>query len=395
MKFIDSAELKGKKVLVRVDFNVPLNESLEITDDTRIQMALPTLKYILKEGGALILMTHLGRPKDGPEEKLSLKHIIPHLSECLGVPVQFCSDCIGPDAKPMADALQPGQVLLLENLRFHKAEKKGEPEFAKALASLGEVYVDDAFGSAHRPHCSTYVITQHFPDKKYCGFLLKSEIENADKVLKHPERKYVAIMGGAKVSEKIKIIENLLEKIDSLVIGGGMSYTFLKSQGFCIGTSLCETEQIDFAQSLLKKAKDLGVKVILPVDAVIADKFAADAEHRIVTNKDFPEGWMGLDIGPESVKNIREELLDAKTILWNGPMGVFEFDAFAHGTFDVAKSVVEATEKGAFSLIGGGDSAAAIKKSGLSDKVSFISTGGGALLEYLEGVELPGVTALN
>lgn len=395
MKFIDSAELKGKKVLVRVDFNVPLNENLKITDDTRIQMALPTLKYILNEGGALILMTHLGRPKDGPEEKLSLKHIIPHLSECLGVPVQFCSDCIGPEAKTMADALQPGHVLLLENLRFHKAEKKGEPEFAKALASLGDVYVNDAFGSAHRPHCSTCVITQYFPNQKYCGFLLKSEVENADRVLKHAERKFVAIMGGAKVSDKIKIIENLLEKIDTLIIGGGMTFTFLKSQGNGIGSSLCEDEQLDFAQSLLDKAKTLGVKVLLPVDAVIADRFAADAEHKVVQNEDFPEGWMGLDIGPESVKLFHDELQSAKTILWNGPMGVFEFDAFSAGTFGVAQSVVEATKKGAFSLIGGGDSAAAIKKAGLSDQVSFISTGGGALLEYLEGVEMPGIVALG
>ncbi len=395
MKTIDQANFANKKVLIRVDFNVPLDENFKITDDNRITAALPTIKKILQDGGAVILMSHLGRPKDGPTDKYSLKHLIPHLSDLLGQQVEFANDCIGQEATDKAKALQPGEVLLLENLRFYKEEEKGDVEFAKKLAALGNVYVNDAFGTAHRAHASTSVIAQFFPDAKYFGYLMASELENAEKVLNNPTKPFTAIMGGAKVSDKIQLIERLLDKVDNLIIGGGMTYTFFKAQGGQTGKSLVEADKLDLAKSLLQKAKDKGVNLILPVDSVIADNFSNDANTEIAKNDNIKEGWMGLDIGPESIEAFSKVIEASKTILWNGPMGVFEMDKFETGTKSVAEAIVKATENGAFSLIGGGDSAAAISKFNLTAQVSYVSTGGGALLEYMEGKELPGVKAIN
>lgn len=395
MKTIDSINFSGKRALIRVDFNVPLDENFAITDDNRIQGALPTITKILNDGGSVILMSHLGRPKDGPADKYSLKHIVAYLSEVLNRRVAFADDCIGASALEQASKLQPGQVLLLENLRFYKEEEKGDVAFAEKLAALGDVYVNDAFGTAHRAHASTAIIAQFFPQAKYFGYLMAAELENAEKVLNAPERPFTAIMGGAKVSDKILLIEQLLSKVDHLIIGGGMAYTFVKAQGGQIGTSICEDDKLDLANSLLKKAVEKGVKIHLPVDTLVADAFSNDASTQVCPTAAIPSDWMGLDIGPKTAENFAAVIKQSKTLLWNGPMGVFEFETFEKGTKAVAIAVVEATQAGAFSLIGGGDSAAAVSKFHFNEQVSYVSTGGGALLEYMEGKELPGVKAIN
>jgi phosphoglycerate kinase len=394
MKTIDDINFSGKKALVRVDFNVPLDADYNITDDKRMTAAMPTIKKILKDGGSVILMSHLGRPKDGPTEKYSLKHIVKHLSELTGTKVEFADDCIGAEAKEKAANLPIGGVLLLENLRFYKEEEKGDKAFAEKLAALGDVYVNDAFGTAHRAHASTAVIAQFFPDAKYFGYLMGAELKNAEKVLNAPERPFTAIMGGAKVSDKILLIEKLMDKVDNILIGGGMTYTFIKANGGKIGKSLVEDDKLDLAKELIKKANEKGVKLLIPTDSVIADAFSNDAETGNAYNDHIKDSWMGLDIGEDTIKKFSEIIKKSKTILWNGPMGVFEMSKFENGTKSVANAVVEATENGAFSLIGGGDSAAAVAKFGLEDKVSYVSTGGGALLEYMEGKELPGVKAI-
>ena len=396
MNTIDQFDFKDKKALIRVDFNVPLDDEFKITDDKRIRAALPTISKILNDGGSVILMSHLGRPKDGPTDKYSLKHILADLSALVGVEVKFAEDCIGESAVKQAADLKPGEVLLLENLRFYKEEEKGDVAFAEKLSKLGDVYVNDAFGTAHRAHASTSIIAQFFPDAKYFGYLMASEVENAEKILNHAERPFTAIMGGAKVSDKILLIEKLLDKVDNLIIGGGMAYTFAKAQGGEIGTSLLEADKQELSLELIEKAKAKGVNLILPVDTVIADRFANDADKKDVTSGEIPADWMGLDIGPKSVALFQDVIKNSKTLLWNGPMGVFEMESFQVGTKAVAEAVVAATkDNGAFSLIGGGDSAAAIAKFGLEDEVSYVSTGGGALLEYMEGKELPGVKAIN
>jgi phosphoglycerate kinase len=395
MKTIDQINFSGKKALIRVDFNVPLDENFQITDDNRIQGALPTITKILNDGGSVILMSHLGRPKEGPTDKYSLRHIVAHVSKCLNRPVEFAQDCIGEEAELKAAELQAGEVLLLENLRFYKEEEKGDVAFAEKLARLGDVYVNDAFGTAHRAHASTAVIAQFFPQAKYFGYLMAGELANAEKVLNHAERPFTAIMGGAKVSDKIELIEQLLNKVDNLIIGGGMAYTFAKAQGGQIGTSICENDKLDLALSLIQKAKDKGVKLYLPVDTVIADAFANDAQTGLAATSQIPAEWMGLDIGPKTRELFAEVVKSSKTLLWNGPMGVFEMESFEKGTHAIALAVVEATKNGAFSLIGGGDSAAAVAKFHLTEQVSYVSTGGGALLEYMEGKVLPGVKAIN
>ena len=395
MKTIDHHNFKNEKALIRVDFNVPLDKEYNITDNTRIRAAIPTIKKILSDGGSVILMSHLGRPKEGPVEKYSLKHLVDHIAKLLDTNVKFAEDCIGEQAKQLASALKPGEVLLLENLRFYKEEEKGDPAFAKKLAALGTVYVNDAFGTAHRAHASTAVIAENFPGKKFFGYVMANEIANADKVLLHAEKPFTAIMGGAKVSDKILIIEQLMNRVDNLLIGGGMAFTFVKATGGSIGFSLVEEDKLDLALSIIEKAKAKNVKLILPVDAIIADKFDANANAKDCNINEIPDGWMGLDIGPKSEKLFNDAIAQSKTILWNGPAGVFEFEKFSHGTKSVAKAIAAATANGAFSLIGGGDSAAAISKFNLTDKVSYVSTGGGALLEYIEGKELPGVVAIN
>ncbi len=394
MTTIDDFNFRNRKALIRVDFNVPLNDKFQVTDETRINAAIPTLKKILGEGGSTILMSHLGRPKNGPEDKFSLKHIIPNLSEKLGTPVKFASDCIGEEALELSRNLGSGEVLLLENVRFYKEEEKGDVEFAKKLAVLGDIYVNDAFGTAHRAHASTTIVAKSFNDK-CCGYVMKQELENAKKVLGDATKPFTAIMGGAKVSDKIMIIERLLGVADNIIIGGGMSYTFAKAKGGKIGNSLLESDKMELTKELEKKAKEQGVKLILPVDTVIADDFSNDANIQTVKSGEVPDGWQGLDIGPATIKLFSDTIKDSKTILWNGPMGVFEFPTFAKGTDAIATSVVKATEGGAFSLIGGGDSASAINNLGYGDKVSYVSTGGGALLEYMEGKTLPGVAALE
>ena len=395
MTTLDSYNFSGKKALVRVDFNVPLNDKFEITDDTRIRATIPTISKILDEGGSVILMSHLGRPKDGPTEKYSLKHLVNPLSLILGKTVKFAEDSIGESAVELAAALQPGEVLLLENLRFYKEEEKGNEEFAEKLSKLGDVWVMDAFGTAHRAHASTAVIGKFFKDK-VCGYVMQAELDNAERLLGHSERPFTAIMGGAKISDKILIIEKLIDKVDNLIIGGGMSYTFSKAKGGNIGKSLLEADKQDLTLELVQKAKDKGVNLILPVDNVIANDFSNDAERKIVPAGQIPDDWQGLDIGPESIKIFSEIIAKSKTVLWNGPMGVFEFPNFAQGTNAIAESVVAATEENdAFSLIGGGDSASAINNAGYGDRVSYVSTGGGALLEYMEGKVLPGVAALE
>ena len=395
MNTIDQHNFKGQKALIRVDFNVPLDKEYNITDDTRIRAAIPTIQKILKDGGSVILMSHLGRPKEGPAEKYSLKHLVAHLTKVLNTTVKFADDCIGDSARNLSASLMPGEVLLLENLRFYKEEEKGNEEFAQKLATLGTFYVNDAFGTAHRAHASTAVIAKFFPGKKCFGYVMAGELENADKVLNHPVKPFTAIMGGAKVSDKILIIEQLLNKVDNLLIGGGMAFTFVKATGGKIGSSLCEEDKLDLALEILEKAKAKGVKIILPTDAVLGDKFDANAQVGHSEINAIPEGWMGLDIGEKSAKAFCDMIENSKTILWNGPAGVFEFEKFAAGTKALAEAIVSATEKGAFSLIGGGDSAAAINKFHLGEKVSYVSTGGGALLEYIEGKTLPGVAAIN
>ncbi|WDF67728.1 phosphoglycerate kinase [Sphingobacterium oryzagri] len=395
MKTIDDLNFSGKKALIRVDFNVPFDENFNITDDNRIQGATPTIKKILADGGSVILMSHLGRPKDGPTDKYSLKHIVAHLSAVLGVEVQFANDCIGEEAVAKSEALADGEVLLLENLRFYKEEEKGDKAFAEKLAKLGDVYVNDAFGTAHRAHASTAIVADFFPANKYAGYLLAAEINNAEKVLNNPDRPFTAIMGGAKVSDKIQLIEALLDKVDNLIIGGGMAYTFVKARGGEIGKSLVEIDKLDLANELVKKAEEKGVNLVLPTDAQIADGFSNDANTYDGPNDEIPADKEGLDIGPDSSAHFADVIGASNTLLWNGPMGVFEFDTFAKGTKAVADAVVAATERGAFSLIGGGDSAAAVSKFGMTEHVSYVSTGGGALLEYMEGKVLPGVQALN
>lgn len=394
MRTIDDFNFRNRKALIRVDFNVPLDENQNVTDETRIKAAIPTIKKIIDEGGSAILMSHLGRPKNGPEKKFSLQHIVKNLSDKLGVQVQFADDCVGDQAKEKASNLGSGEVLLLENVRFYKEEEKGDEAFAEKLAALGDIYVNDAFGTAHRAHASTTIAAKFFNDK-CCGYVMKQELENAKKVLGEPQRPFTAIMGGAKVSDKILIIERLLDVADNLIIGGGMSYTFSKAKGGKIGQSLLEADKMDLTKELEKKAKEKGVNLILPVDTVIADDFNKDANKQTVKAGEIPDDWQGLDIGPETIKLFSKTIEQSKTILWNGPMGVFEFPAFATGTEAIAKSVVKATENGGFSLIGGGDSASAVNNLGYGEKVSYVSTGGGALLEYMEGKTLPGVAALE
>jgi len=386
----------GKKALVRVDFNVPLDDQYHITDDTRITAAIPTIKKILHDGGSVILMSHFGRPKNGPEEKYSLKHIVAHLHKLLGIEVQFAKESIGQEAVQKAEALKPGEVLLLENLRFYKEEEKGDKDFAEKLSKLGDVYVNDAFGTAHRAHSSTAVIAEYFPaDNKLFGLVMEGEIASADKVLHEGQKPFTAIIGGAKVSDKILIIENLLERATDIIIGGGMAYTFFKAMEGKIGNSLCEEDRLDTAKELLKSAEAKGVCIHLPSDSIIADKFAADACVSSSLSNNIPDGWMGLDIGALACETFTKFIHNSKTILWNGPMGVFEMDKFQHGTKAIAQAVVDATANGAFSLVGGGDSVAAVNKFGFADKVSYVSTGGGALLEYFEGKSLPGIQAIE
>ncbi len=394
MEKIKEFDFKGKKVIIRVDFNVPLNDKFEITDDTRMRAAVPTIKQVIDNGGSAVLMSHLGRPKGVVSEKLSLKHIVSHLQELLGVEVKFASDCVGAEAEQKSKSLQSGEVLLLENLRFHAEEKKGDDEFAKKLASLADVYINDAFGTAHRAHASTTVIAKYFENNKMFGLIMENEIRNLNKVVKNVDRPFTAIIGGAKVSSKITIIENLLTQVDNLIIGGAMAFTFVKANGGQVGKSMVEDDFIENIPKLYDLAKKNGVKIYLPVDSVNAVEFDKNAEVSLSDIDKIPVDKMGLDIGTKSNEIFDEVLLNSKTILWNGPVGVFEFDKFAEGTKGVGLSVAKATEKGAFSLVGGGDSIAAITKFALTDKVSYISTGGGALLEYIEGKELPGIKGI-
>ena len=398
MSKFSSYNFAGQKALIRVDFNVPLDKvTLEITDDTRIKATIPTIQKILKDGGSVILMSHLGRPKEGPEDKFSLKHVVQHLSELLGeVTVKFADDCVGESAKELAAALEPGEVLLLENLRFYKQEEKGDEAFAEKLAKLGDVWVNDAFGTAHRAHASTAVIAKFFPvEKRFFGYVMEAEVVAAEKVLHKAEKPFTAIIGGAKVSDKILIIENLLERATDIIIGGGMAYTFMKAMGGNIGNSLCETDRIITAIELIKKADAKGVNIHLPSDSIIADKFAADANTSTAPSNNIPDGWMGLDIAEDACEQFANVIERSKTILWNGPMGVFEMAKFQHGTKAIATAVANATTNGAYSLVGGGDSVAAVNQFGFNDKVSYVSTGGGAMLEYFEGKVLPGIAAVN
>ena len=396
MATIHDYDFKGKRALIRVDFNVPLDkETFEITDDTRIRAAIPTIQHILNGGGSVVLMSHLGRPKEGFEEKYSLKHILAHTSKLLGKEVKFAKDCINAEALEMSANLQPGEVLLLENLRFYKQETSGTESFAESLAKHGDVYVNDAFGTAHRAHASTAIIAKYFPNDKMFGYLLEAEIKSVDRVLNSEEKPLTAIVGGAKVSSKITIIERLLDKVDNLIVGGGMAFTFVKAQGGEVGGSLVEDDYLEVARKIMSEAKAKGVTIYVPTDAVIADAFSNDANKKTVQSNEIPAGWMGLDTGAQTSKDCAEIIKNSKLILWNGPMGVFEMENFQQGTKDVANAIVTATENGAFSLIGGGDSVAAINKFNLADKVSYVSTGGGAMLEYLEGIELPGIKAIT
>lgn len=394
MKTIDDINFSGKRALIRVDFNVPLDKEFQVTDDNRIRATIPTLKKIIADGGSCILMSHLGRPKAGPEDKFSLKHTVKCAEELLGREVKFAGDCIGAEAFALSAALKPGEVMLLENLRFYKEEEKGDKDFAEKLSRHGDIYVNDAFGTAHRAHASTTIVAQFFREK-CAGYVMAAELTNARKVLENAERPFTAIMGGAKISDKILIIEKLLDKVDNLIIGGGMSYTFFKALGGNVGKSLVEEDKLDLAKDLVQKAKSKNVELVLPMDSVIADKFDNNADTDVATNGTIPDEWMGLDIGPQAVHVFSGIVEKSKTILWNGPMGVFEMEKFSTGTKRIAEAVVRATDKGAFSLIGGGDSAAAVSQLGFSDKVSYVSTGGGALLEYFEGKVLPGVKALE
>lgn len=396
MNNIQHYDFSGKRALIRVDFNVPLDkETLKITDDTRIRAALPTINHILANGGSVVLMSHLGRPKSGPEDKYSLRHIVAHLAQLLGKEVNFVDDCVGEKAWQITANLKAGEVVLLENLRFYAQETAGTESFAADLAKHGDCYVNDAFGTAHRAHASTTVVAKFFPNDKLFGFLLEGEIVAVDKVLNSTEKPLTAIVGGAKVSSKITIITRLLEKVDNLIVGGGMAYTFVKAAGGQVGSSLVEDDFLDTAREILEKAKAKGVNLCIPTDTVVADKFDNEANRNTCPIDQIPSGWMGLDIGPESAKAFADVIEQSKLILWNGPMGVFEMPNFSQGTIDVAHAIVRATEKGAFSLIGGGDSVAAINQFNLADKVSYVSTGGGAMLEYLEGIELPGIKAIR
>ncbi len=417
MKSIDSYDFSGKRALVRVDFNVPLNEGLKITDTTRIDSTLPTIRKILDGGGSVILMSHLGRPKKNFENKLSLKHIVPYLTQVLGQEVKFADDCMGESAKEMSANLKPGEVLLLENLRYYEEEegkprladdvseedkkaaktavKEKQKEFTKQLASYADCYVNDAFGTAHRAHASTALVAAYFPNDKMFGYLMNSEVASLNKVLKEGKKPFTAVLGGAKVSGKIQIINHLIDNVDNLIIGGGMMFTFIKAMGGKIGNSLVEEDLLELAKNTMEGANLHGIKLILPVDAIAADGFFNDAKTQVVKANEIPDGWLGLDIGPESVKLFDKILMESKTILWNGPMGVFEMPAFAEGTIQLAQSIAKATEKGAFSLVGGGDSVAAVNKFNLADKISYVSTGGGAMLEFIEGKILPGVAAIE
>ena len=386
-------ELQGKRVLVRVDFNVPLDEKQNITDDTRIRAALPTIKYLCDKGAKVILVSHLGRPKAGPDDKLRLAPVAVKLSQLIGKPVAYVKDCIGPEVESAVAKLKAGDLLLLENVRFYKEEEKNDPEFAKKLASLADVYVNDAFGTAHRAHASTEGVTKYL--KGYAGFLMEKEIKFLSQLLENPARPFVAILGGAKISGKIDVIENLLAKVNTLIIGGGMAYTFFKARGVDVGHSLVEADKIGLAREILKKAIDRGVPLMLPIDHVVAEKFDANAESKIVTRAGIPSEWQGMDIGPETITKFGHAIKKAKTIFWNGPMGVFEFDKFSKGTTAIAKMVADATAQGAVSVIGGGDSVAAVEKAGLADKMTHISTGGGASLEFVEGKTLPGIACLQ
>lgn len=394
MKTVNDFNFNGKKALIRVDFNVPQDENLKVTDNTRIVSAKPTIDKILKDGGSVILMTHLGRPKGQVTDKYSLKHIVDEVSKVLGVPVKFVDECVGPKAEKAAAELKPGEVLLLENLRFHNEEEKGDEGFAKELAKLGDIYVNDAFGTAHRAHASTAIIAKFFPSNKCFGLLMAKELDAIQKVLKTGEKPVTAILGGSKVSSKITIIENILPVVDNLIIGGGMTYTFIKAQGGKIGKSICEDDKQELALDILKKAKEKGVKVYLPEDSVIGDDFSNDANRKVVDTNNIPDGWEGLDVGPKTIKTFSDVILASKTILWNGPLGVFEMPNFAVGTKAIGDAIGEATKNGAFSLVGGGDSVAFVKQNNYTDKVSYVSTGGGAMLESLEGRELPGVAAI-
>ena len=393
MKTLADINFKDKKAVIRVDFNVPLDEHFNVTDDTRIVAAKPTIDKILEDGGSVILMSHLGRPK-GKEEKYSLKHIVAKVSEVLGKEVKFAEDCIGDVAEAAAADLKPGEVLLLENLRFYAEEEAGDEAFAGKLAKLGDVYVNDAFGTAHRAHASTTIIAKFFPEAKVFGLLLAKEIESLDKVLKNSEKPVTAILGGSKVSTKITVIENILDKIDHLIVGGGMTYTFIKALGGNVGNSICELDKLDLAHEILAKAKEHNVRVHIPVDVIAADDFSPNANTQIVNVNEIPDGWQGLDAGPKTLENFKEVILASKTILWNGPIGVFEMEKFANGTITLGEFIAEATQKGAFSLVGGGDSVAAVKQFGLEPKMSYVSTGGGAMLEMLEGRTLPGIAAI-
>ncbi len=394
MKLLNQFNFAGKRALIRVDFNVPLDKSFKVTDATRIRAALTTINKILADGGSVILMSHLGRPKGGYQEEFSLKHIVDDVAAAIGKSVKFADDCIGESAKTLAANLQAGEVLLLENLRFYKEEEKGDETFAQKLAQLGDVYVNDAFGTAHRAHASTTIVAKFFQDR-ICGYLMQAEVENGKKVMSNPTKPFTAIMGGAKISDKILIIDNLLDKVDNLIIGGGMAYTFFKAMGGNIGNSLVEADKLELAKELIEKAKSKGVKLLLPVDSIVADAFKNEANRQEADNMNIPDGWMGLDIGSKAAKEYADVIANSKTILWNGPMGVFEMPNFAAGTIAVAKALVVATKNGGFSLIGGGDSAAAVNQLGFANDVSYVSTGGGALLEFMEGKVLPGVKALE
>jgi phosphoglycerate kinase len=393
MKTLNDIDFNGKKAVIRVDFNVPLDENFKVTDDTRIEAAKPTIDKILKDGGSVILMSHLGRPK-GKEEKYSLKHIVDKTSEILGVKVKFVADSIGAEVEKAAEDLKPGEVLLLENLRFYKEEEAGDEGFAKKLANLGDVYVNDAFGTAHRAHASTTIIANYFPENKVFGALLAKEIESLNKVLKDSKKPVTAVLGGSKVSSKITVIENILDKIDHMLIGGGMTFTFVKALGGKIGDSICEDDKMELALEILAKAKEKNVQIHLPVDVIAADGFKNDAKTQVVDANNIPDGWQGLDAGPKSLEDFKKVILESKTILWNGPLGVFEMENFATGTIELGKFIAEATQNGAFSLVGGGDSVAAVKQFGLEPKMSYVSTGGGAMLEMLEGKTLPGIAAI-
>jgi phosphoglycerate kinase len=396
MKTVKSINFAGKRALIRVDFNVPLDENLKVTDDTRIQASLATIDKILNDGGSCILMSHLGRPKKGPEDKFSLKHIISSLEKLTNLKVKFADDCVGDYAVELSANLQPGEVLLLENLRFYPEEEKGDRIFAEKLSKLGDVYVNDAFGTAHRAHASTTIVADFFDKESKCfGLLMAKEVESGNKVLKSAEKPFTAIIGGAKISSKIDIVQNLLEKADNIIIGGGMAFTFFKAMGGQIGSSLVEEDKLELAAEILKQAKEKGVNILLPTDAVIADGFSNEANHKVCPSNAIPDGWMGLDIGEKAIKEFAEVILNSKTILWNGPMGVFEMDNFNKGTKKVAEAIAQSTLNGAFSLVGGGDSVAAVNQMNISDKISYVSTGGGAMLEFFEGKTLPGVAAIH